>query len=369
MHIQVEKQQFFPLISQIQGILEKRTVIPILANVLIKASKKEIKVYASDSELSFSASFLGEVKKEGRIVVSGKRLFEIIKEFPEGKIDIKEEAQYRIKIKKGDSVFQIHGLKGEDYPEFPPIKSKKFQKLNALKFLEGIDKVIYSTSLDESRYHLTGVFYEVLKDKKYRLVSTDGHRMSFIDISNQDSFPFDNVIIPKKGLQEIKRMLLSDPDHPELEISVEKPRFVVKFKNQTLTIRLIEGRYPDYKQLVPKTKNQEIVLKKEEFLSSLRRVSVLASARFKGIVFSFTNNKELSMEFSNPDIGEAKEKVPCKFKGGDIKVRFNSRYILDILNNIHEENIRIFLNNQNSPGVLQGEKNKDYTCIVMPMKF
>ena len=369
MNIQVERDIFLPLLSQAQGVLEKRAIIPVLSNILIDADKDMVSLYAADSEISFLADFPAQVSQPGKIVVNGKRLFDIVREFSSGLILLKKQANNKIKIQKEQAVFQIHGLEDESFPRFPSIKSKTFQKIKSHNLIEAIDKTIYSTSLDEARYHLTGVYFESF-DKGYRFVSTDGHRMSCLDIPLSNSFLSfkEGVIIPRKGLQEIKRMLLSDDGTQDVEIAVEKPRLIVKFKNQILSTRLIEGRYPDYKQLIPKDKGVEISINRLDFFHSLKRVSILASARFKGLILSFSKNK-LSMEFSNPDIGEAKELVDCNFKGQDIKVKFNSKYILDVLNSTQDETIKIILKDKNSPGMIQAGKDKNYICIVMPMKL
>ena len=369
MNISVHKEKLLPLLGQIQGILEKRTNLPILSNILIEAQKDKSFIFASDSELSFSGNFKSSIKKEGKIVVNGRKLFEIVKELPSGAFTLSGESNNNIKIKGEHSNFRIHGLKPEDFPPFPCFEQKKTYQIPVEDLLEVIDKTLYCVSLDESRYHLTGVFCEKISDSSYRFVATDGHRMSFIDILSKDFKDFkDGIIIPKKGLQEIKKMVGSSEEGGMVELSLEKPRLITKFKNQILAIRLIEGNYPNYKLLIPKEEGKEILLNKEVFLSALRRISVLTNARFKGITFIFKNNS-LTLEISQPELGEASETIDCKYKGEELKIRFNSKYILDILNSLHEETIKITLKDSLSSGVIQGDGNDRYKSIVMPMKF
>jgi len=194
--------------------------------------------------------------------------------------------------------------------------------------------------------------------------------MSFINISGKKIEEIKTgIIIPRKGLQELKKMLVHAEEDEKIEFYVEKPRLLFKFKNQSLNIRLIEGRYPDYKSLLPSYKEgREIVVSTSQFLSSLKRISVLTSARFKGVNFKFSNQK-LQIQFSHPDIGEASEELPCDYKGEELKVRFNSKYILDILNSISDEKIKISLKDSKSPGLIQALNKEDYTCLVMPMKL
>ena len=381
MHLIIDKERLLPLIAQVQGILEKRTVIPILANILIETGKDSINIYASDSELSFLGSLPAKVKKSGKAVINGKKLFEIVKELPSGEISLIEDSHYKIRITKDKSKFQIHGLNPSDFPVFPEIKVKKFQKFKVSDMEEVIDKTIYCVSLDESRYYLTGVFLEQVDDsleqvdnseqvdKKYRFVATDGHRMSFIDMPSGDYLDFEEgIIIPRKGLHEIRKILQSSSPNEDVEIGIDGPSLVFKFQKQVLIIRLIEGKYPDYKQLIPKEKGVEISLKREEFLSALKRVSVLVSARYKGIQFIFTKG-QVKIQMIHPDVGEASEDIPCSYKGGELKIKFSSKYILDILSVLRGEKVKFILKDSTSPGILQDEKNLSYTTLVMPIKY
>ena len=369
MNVQVRKEDIYPILSQIQGILEKRSTLPIFMNVLIQAKDKDkIRIYASDSELSFSAHFSGIVKKKGALVVNGKKLFEIVRELSPNVFELNLETNYKVKLQQGQSVFKIHGLNPEDFPQFPDLKQEKPQSFLVDEFLEVIDKTLYCVSLDESRYHLTGVFLEQVDSSKYRFVATDGHRMSFIDIKAGKEKLKTGIIIPRKGLQEVKKMLSLAEKGEKLEICIEKPRLLVRFKNQCLNIRLIEGQYPDYKRLLPSYKGKEIVLSTEAFLSSLKRISVLTSARFKGVQFTFKKNL-VSIYFSHPEVGEAFEELPCQYDGEELKVRFNSKYILDILQSLYEAKVKILLKDSKSPGLIQAEGKDSYTCLVMPIKL
>ena len=371
MNIRINKEDIFPILSQVQGILEKRSSHPIFMNVLISAKNKDkFKIYASDSELSFSADCPGEVKKKGSLVINGKRLFEIVRELAPSLFELSsEEENHRVKVHQDQSVFKINSLNPEEFPSFPPLKQNQRQSLLVEDLLEVIDKTLYCVSLDESRYHLTGVFLEQISPLKYRFAATDGHRMSFIDINGEKNEELkQGVIIPRKGLQEVKKMLASAQEGERLEFCIEKPRLLVNFKNQSLNIRLIEGQYPDYKSLLPKEQGKEIILSTENFLSSLRRISVLTSARFKGVNFTFKNNS-LCMQFSHPEVGEAFEELECEYKGKELKVRFNSKYILDILQSVYEDKLKIILRDSVSPGLIQVKGKDNYTCLVMPMKL
>ena len=369
MKIQIKKDEVFSILSQIQGILEKRSTLPIFANVLITAEDKgSIQIYASDSELSFSASFQGKILSPGSMVLDGKKLFEIVRELSAGLFELSLEKNQQIILKQNKSLFKVHGLNPEAFPAFPPFKKKRMQTLLVEDLLDVIDKTLYCVSLDESRYHLTGVFLEQVSGN-YRFVATDGHRMSFVDVKGEKSEDLKNgIIIPRKGLHEVKKMLSRAKSGDRLKFCIEKPRLLVQFKDQSLNIRLIEGEYPNYKSLLPKNKGKEIVVSTEEFLSALKRASVLTSVRFKGVNFTFKDNL-LSIYFSQQEAGEASEELACEYKGEEIKIRFNSKYILDVLNSIHEKKIKVSLSHSKAPGLIQPLSKNSYTCLVMPMKL
>lgn len=369
--ILIHKEKVLPLLSQIQGLLDKRSHLQILSNVMIKAEKDSIKIYASDSELSFCSYFKGKIQKEGQVVIDGKKLFEIIKELPNGEISISGQNNNQVKIQKDQSIFKIHSLNPDDFPIFPSIdKDLSFCEIPVEDMLNVIDKTIYCTSLDESRYHLTGVYCEPVEaaSNSCRFVATDGHRMSFIDIPvNKKPFK-DSFIIPKKALQEIKKMISFSEQGDVLELALEKPRLIVRFQNQILIIRLIEGNYPNYKLLIPKKAEKKITLSRNVFFTALKRISVLTSLRHKGVVFTFSK-KTLMIAIAHPELGEAKETIECDYSGEEIKIRFNAKYILDILQSLSESKVKISLKDHVSAGLIQAADSDKYNCIVMPIKL
>ena len=372
MKLQIKRDELLPVISQVQGILEKKTTLPVHAYILLEANKEGLKVYASSGELSFLGHLSCKVENSGKAAVNGKGFFEILKEIPSGQtVNLIQKENQKIKIESQNSTFHVFGLNPEDFLVFAPIEAKKFQKIPVIEFLDLVDKTLYCVSLDESRYHLTGVFCEVLSSSStYRFAATDGHRMAFFDLSlpEKDFVSFkEGVIIPRKGLHEIKRMISLAEEGESFEFAVEKSRVVVRFKNQTLFVRLIEGAFPNYQALIPKNKGTSVTLNREDFLSALRRVSVLTNERFKAVNFLF-QNKKLLLEVFVPEVGEGKATVQCNWaKEKELKIRFNSKYILDVIHVLDEENVQIFINTASFPGVITGKGNKNYTAVVMPM--
>ena len=402
MNFKISKKEIFPPLSQIQGILEKRSAFPVFAQILIKSKgAKQIQILASDTELCFSAKLPAIVSKQGVISLNGKKLFEIVKELSEGEISIEEreddieenpeEESYeeekesekesenreeqkdtKVFLRQNKSLFKIKTSDPKEFPEIPPLSKKKKESFLADEFLDMIDKTLYCVAVDESRYHLTGVYLERLKDSSIRFVATDGHRLSFVESNAKNALDLkQGIIIPKKGLQEIRKMLAHSQDKKDsLDFYIEKPRIAVQFQNQVLSVRLIEGEYPNYKSLLPdKKRKKQALVPVKPFLHALRRISVLTSARFKGVNFTF-EDQLIRIDFEHPDVGSAGDEVPCKYKGEKIKIRFNSRYIMDVLQSFDEDQeLKISLEDSNSSGIIQAKDNSDYTCLVMPMKI
>lgn len=373
MKIQVDKKEFLNLISKAQNVVEKRNTMQVLVNILLEAKGSILKIYATDLEVSLTDEVSCEIKDDGKAVINAKSLFDILKELPDGLISFEKKKNHWIELSQGKSIFNIVGLNPDEYPVFPTLSTDKFTKINSGILSEMIEKTIYSVSNDETRYHLNGVFFEKhKKDNKqyFRMVATDGHRLSLVDREIKSlSENFDlgtGIIIPKKGLNELKKIL--DITDGDLEMAVEGAQLIVRSNKTYLFIRLIEGKYPNYQQLIPQELGLSLEVPRENLLSSLKRVSLLSNQKSKGVTFSLTDGK-MEITSNNPEMGDAKEEIEINYKGENIKIGFNARYVLDILSSFNDDNLSISLNDHLSPGLIKPMLDNDYTCIVMPMRI
>ncbi|MCO5112775.1 MAG: DNA polymerase III subunit beta [Bdellovibrionaceae bacterium] len=373
MKIQIDQKNFLGLISKAQNVVEKRNSMQILVNVLIEAKESKIKIYATDLEVSLTDEMECKVLQEGKAVINAKSLFDIVKELPEGEIAIEKKKNHWVEIQHGKSFFNIVGLNPEEYPVFPTFSTNKFTKLSSSILLDMIEKTIYSVSNDETRYHLNGVYFEKQNKngKQYlRMVATDGHRLSLVDreipVDNVESSFNAGVIIPRKGLNELKKLV--EQSQGDLEMAIEGAQLVIKSGPTFLFIRLIEGKYPNYQQLIPQNLPQSLEVNRETLLSSLKRVSLLSNQKSKGVTFSLTDGK-MEITSNNPEMGDAKEELEINYKGQSIKIGFNARYVLDVLSSFDEDTLSISLNDQLSPGMIKPKNDTDYTCVVMPMRI
>ncbi len=372
MKLSVEKKDLLNVIGRAQNIVEKRNTMPILVNVLLEAKGESLRGFATDLEVSLTDEITAAVKNPGRVAVNAKSLFEIIKELPEGKIELERKENNWLKITQNRAVFNIVGISPEEYPVFPTFTTQEFVRIDAAVLSEMIEKTIYSVSTDETRYHLNGVYLEVKQDNDgavYRMVATDGHRLSLIDrkISQSPTRSVNQgVIIPRKGLHEVRKLLDSVED--SVEVAIEGAQLIVRHGTTVLMVRLIEGKYPNYQQLIPQNLKEHFVVQREALLSSLKRVSLLSNSKSKGVTFALSKGR-MEITSNNPELGDAKEEIEVEYKGKDMRIGFNARYVLDVLASMHEDVVRMELNDQLSPGLVRPDSDPAYTCVVMPMRI
>lgn len=372
MKFKAEKKDLLSLLAKTQNVVEKRNTMPILVNVLLDMKDNQLKVFATDLEVSLTDEISVEGQEEGKIAVNAKNLFDIIKELDDQAIQLTTNENNWLEIKQGKSVFNIIGINSDEYPMFPTFSTNSFTSLDSKLFLEMIEKTIYSVSNDETRYHLNGVYFENQKNgsgSQFRMVATDGHRLSLVDRSVEINaeMNFDKgIIVPRKGLNEIRKIL--EVVDGQFEMAIEGSQLIIRNGSTVLMVRLIEGKYPNYQQLIPKNLKQVAHVDKERLSSSLKRVSLLSNQKSKGITLSLTQGR-LEISSNNPELGDAKEELEIDYKGDDMKIGFNAKYIMDILNSCDDDQVNIELNDQLSPGLLRPKSDQNYTCVVMPMRI
>ncbi|MCB0369659.1 MAG: DNA polymerase III subunit beta [Bdellovibrionales bacterium] len=368
MKIEIEKKDLLNLIGKTLNIVDKKNTMAVLVNVLLDAEQDHIKVFATDLEVSLTDEVYAKVIEPGKVVVSTKSLFEICKKLEDGKIQFIKKENNWLEIKQGKFSSRIVGVSHEDYPIFPTYNPQFFVKMEANVLKEMIDKTIYAVSNDETRYHLNGVYFELTPQGNCRMVATDGHRLSLINkqLDNVKTNFTSGVIIPRKGLFEIKKIV--ENSNGTIELSIEGSQFYLKTESTVLMIRLIEGKYPNYQQFIPQKLPLKITIGRTDFLTSLERVALLANQKSKAVLLNLTKNK-MEISSNNPELGEAKEEIEVEFSGEDIKIGFNARYLLDVLTAMTTDKVLFEINDHLSPGVLRPLNDSNCTCVVMPMRI
>jgi len=371
MKLSISKGELQTGLSRLQGIVEKRNSMPILANVLMRAKVKgnEFSLAATDLEVGIQSSHDAKVKAGGGVTVSAKKLFEIVRELPDEEIFLEATANAYLNIKCARSDFTLAGTSIEEYPTLPDFAPEKTATVQAHVLSLMIERTIYAASVDETRYNLNGVYLEVLDEPgRIRMVATDGHRLASVDRTlSEDSLGLENgVIIPRKGLGELKK-LVDEDDADEIELAFEGNNGLARKGRVTLVMRLIEGEFPNYTQVLPTKIERSVILPAEEFGRALRRVALLSSERSKAVKLELTNGR-LVISSSNPDLGDAREELDIDFAGEDIAIGFNARYLMDALTTLRSKEVRFGLQNELAPAQLVPTDDEDTLAVVMPMR-
>jgi len=375
MELKIATAELSKALGRSQGIVEKKSTMPILSHVLLEARKDTLVVSATDLDLAVSSEHTEgcEVLKEGALAVSARHLFDIVRSLPEQQVSLKKAHNNYLELRSGPSEFRIVGLPAEDFPALPRFEKVPFGDVDPKLLLDMVERTFFAVSTDETRYNLNGVYFEPSADA-LRLVATDGHRLSLVERKVGGSFGLKRgVILPKKGLQELRKLLgeaAEGAEPGETKLGFVENSAIVRRPGVTLSMRLIEGLFPDYRQVVPKATERAVKLGRDRFQETLRRISLLSTDKAHAVKLEIAKGM-LRVTSQNPDLGEAKEEVPVDYDGDALKIGFNARYILDVLGVLQSKDVSFELADDLSPGVLRGtdEADQGFTAVVMPMRI
>ncbi len=372
MEFRIDKDTFLKALQKVQGIVERRNTMPILSNVLIEASPERLHITATDLEVGMKSSYPTEVVKEGKITVSAKKVYEIIKELSDEKILFSAKENDWVEIRCGKALFNIVGLSSEEFPYFPKVNDDSFIRLNSAVLREMIERTSYAICHDETKYNLNGVFVKALEENGrllLRMVATDGHRLSIADNELSGTISKElgkGVIFPKKGIFELKKM--TEEEDEDILLGFMDNNAVIKKGNTVVVMRLVDGEFPDYTKVVPANNTRVIRVNREMLLHSLRRMAILSSEKFKGIKFDIKPG-HMEISSSNPELGEAREELEIGYDGEPMTSRFNARYMIDVLTVLDETAVELLFKDELSPSILKPGDAAGFVAVIMPMRL
>jgi len=368
MNLTIAKEQILNGLQSVQNIVSTRTTLPILSNVLLRADGNRLELTATDLDVTITCSVEAGVKRPGATTVPVKKLFGIARELGTPEIELEVDDKNVCSIRSGPSFFKIRGLGAEEFPPLPQFKEDKKVVLPQEKIRSMLRKTSFAISTDESRYVLNGIFFS-LKEHKLTMVATDGRRLALVDeevdVSEKSQGEF---IIPAKAVNELNRLLQEKGD---VEIRYTDNQAAFELKDEKgfsilIITKLIEGSYPNYRQVIPAEAKERVALGREEFMHALRRAEIMTSEKQNSVKLSFTKNS-LSITANSPDVGEAQESLAINYKGKDMAIAFNPGYVIDPLNALPNDEIFLELIDELSPGVLK--INGPFLYVVMPMRL
>lgn len=370
MNLTITKEKFSRLLYLASTIVERRNTMPILANVRLTAENGVLSLAATDLEISLMGEAEADIKTPGSITVGAKVLYEIVRELPASEVTLRAQKGQRLEVEAGQSKFKINGTAAEEFPAIVGTQLKNPISVEAAKVYEMLEKTAFAVSTDETRYNINGVFIETVKngnDALLRFVATDGHRLALVDRPADGLSVEKGVIIPRKAITEIKKLL--EGNEGAAQVGINEGFFTVRSEGVTMGVRLVDGQFPDYRQVIPNESSTEVSLNKVEFIAAVKRVSLVTTDKSKTIKFKLQDGN-LVISSSSPEYGEASETLPVTQKGGDTAIGFSARYVSDLLAAMpHAEMITLRLNGELGPGVFRGDDDDFYTTIVMPMRF
>ena len=368
MNLTISKEQIIHGLQAVQNVVSTRTTLPILSNVLLEAEGNRLKLTATDLDVTVTCAVEAQVKKGGSTTVPVKKLFGIVRELNTGDIELEVDEKNNCSIRSGASFYKVNGLAAEEYPPMPKFKDEKKVSLKQETVKSMMRKTSFAISTDESRYVLNGIFMS-LKDHKLTMVATDGRRLALVDeevdVTEQSQGEF---IVPAKAVNELNRLLQGTG---ELEIRYSENQAAFNLKDDKgfsilIVSKLIEGNYPNYRQVIPGEAKERVSLQREEFLHALRRAEIMTSEKSNSVKLTFTKNN-LAITANSPEVGEARESIAVNYKGKDMAIAFNPKYMIDPLGALAEDEVFFELIDELSPGVLK--INAPFLYVVMPMRL
>jgi DNA polymerase-3 subunit beta len=362
-------------LQRVQGIVERRGTMPILSNILLEAKGETITLFATDLEIGMRGTHPARVASDGAVTVSARKLYEIIRELPEGDVHLATQENQWVRIECGRSEFRIMGLPPQEFPALPGLEKEVLLPTPAKRLAAQLKRTLFAVGESDARYILNGTLLKVTgqgKKRTMRLVGTDGHRLAVADQELTGPAPTGEfqAIIPKKAALEMKRQLEETEglDGDQIELGFGKNQLILEQGGTVLLARLMEGNYPNYQQVIPKDNDKKALIPRTEFEAALRRVAILAREKTYAVKLSLEPGG-LELAASNPDLGEAKEGLAVRYDGKGVAIGFNARYLLDVLAVMEGDTVEFEFKDALGPCVLRQEGDPDYLCVVMPMRL
>ena len=369
MKFSVNQQDLQRSLNYCQGVIEKRSTLPILSNILLDVSNSKLTITATDLDLIFVTEINDiEINEEGKTTTTSSILYDIIRKLSSGKkINFSFSGENKLQLESEKSVFHLNCITPSEFPITDENFNENQFSINAKSLLKLLNKCKFSVSNDETRHYLSGIFFHQnqIEEKNFlTAVSTDSHRMSISKVRLEDKIDFEPIILPKKTIFQLCSLL--EDFEGNVKISNIKSKIKFELNNSVLISKLIDGKFPNYIQVIPKNNQKKLEVDLDLFLHSVDRVASVSLDKKDGVKFNLAKDK-LNLSVNNANSGDGKESLNVKFDY-DLDISFNSRYLLDVASQLDGDKIEIFLNETGSPALIKDPSDLDSIFVVMPMK-
>ncbi|HSN87702.1 MAG TPA: DNA polymerase III subunit beta [Thermoanaerobaculia bacterium] len=365
MEIRLNRSEFLGELIPMQGIVERKTTIPVLSHLLLTAREDTLHLAATDLDVSLTSRCDAEVKREGGVAVQAKKLVEIIRSLTAEEVLLTQDEPRELTIRAGRSRFKIHGLSPDDFPTLPGVDDSGRVEIPFADFRRMIAKILFAVSAEESRFQLNGALLK-LKDGSVEMVATDGHRLALVEGRVEASSGDDSVLVPRKALQELQRL----EGDGKIEYRRGEHHLSFRLGRRELICRILEGNFPDYERVIAKDNDKKILFERKSLSDAVQRVALLTGDRARAVRLQFTP-EQMVISAANPDLGEAVEEVACDYDGPEFRVGINPDYLTQFLAAVDTDRIRLELKDENTQCVGYPHEGPDarYLCVIMPMRI
>ncbi len=363
MKLKVTKATLIEGLHIVQNVVGVRSTLPILSNVLLTAEENKLWLTTTDLEVSVRCGIEADIEQDGMSTLPARRFSSIVRELPDAAINVEIDKNDVASVECGSSYFKIIGLSNEEFPPVSNPEEKHCYNMDQGVFREMLKKTAYAASSDETRFVLNGVLLS-FRDGKLTMVATDGRRLALVE--SEVEFPDEaegDMILPTKAVSELLHVLGEEGD---LKIYAKENQIVFEFDDVLLASKLIDGTYPNYRQVIPTQCEERVTVEREVLLTALKRASLLTTDKSSATKLTFNDN-QLVVVTTSPDVGEARETLAIKYTGKEITVAFNAEYMMDSLRNLSNDEIFVELTDDLSPGVIKCDI--PFLYVLMPMRI
>ena len=370
MRVTLERSNLLKSLNHVQRVVERRNTIPILSNVLLKADNGTLTLKATDLDLEVTETTPAAVEQSGATTVPAHMLYDIVRKLPDGsEVMLSISEDNGLSLMAGRSQFRLQMLPESDFPDLTAAEFSHTFRMGCSDFKTLIDRTQFAISTEETRYYLNGIYFHCVEDEgtmMLRAVATDGHRLAQAQTASPDGCEgMPGIIVPRKAVGEVQK-LLDDPDASvTVELSDTKIRFTVG--NVILTSKLIDGTFPDYNRVIPAGNDKELILDRATFASAVDRVSTIASDRGRAVKLSLSDG-QLVLSVNNPDSGSAEEEIAVGYTAEPLDIGFNSKYLLDITNQLTADEATFMLADPGAPTLIREKSQAGALYVLMPMR-
>jgi DNA polymerase III subunit beta len=357
-------------INKLLSVIDKKNSRPILTNCLIRSQGQKLELIATDLEVSAKIILNAKIEKEGSFCINSKNIADILRELPNDEIQLSVEANNLLNLNCKNINYSLLITSAEEFPQLSFQNQSSEFRLRTKQISLIINKTSHAISTDETRLYLNGIYLQ-LSDAKLRAVAIDGHRLALLDTHEfigENKFLVDGVIIPRKGISELKKIAETYPDD-EVSISLDDSFMFVNARNEYyLSIRLIAREYPKYQTVIPAKTVNRFQIDRNAILNAVKRIKILSNEKTNGVKLNVQHN-ELVISTNHPALGQAVETLPISYEGKATEIGFNAKYLMESLSVMNETDVTFEFNNELSPVVIKADDLPDFLGIIMPLKL